>query len=117
MRTLLRTTLVALCLLSVTSCGKEADQGFKTVSSAPMRTAQVACDLEFRIVTTARDTYLGLNGELPKKVQDLMQILKNRPTYIQVEPDGSLGLTAKAKQLGCKLPSVDGGSSPSVTVP
>lgn len=103
--------LVIACLLTLSGCGKEADEGFKTVSSAPKRTAQVACTVEYGVVNTARDAYIALNGQPPTRTSDLGQILAKVPTYIEVEPDGSLGLTAKARQMGCELPSADAGGT------
>ena len=54
----------------------------------------VACNVEYGVVDTAREAYITLNGEPPKQTSDLLQVIKDLPTYIEVETDGSLGLTA-----------------------
>lgn len=101
-------SLAVSCLLVVSACGKDAEEGFKTVSSSPKRSAQVACNVEYGVVDTAREAYITLNGEPPKQTSDLLQVIKDLPTYIEVETDGSLGLTARAEELGCELPRTTG---------
>lgn len=99
-----RVVVAALCLLAATGCGEDAERGVETVVSSPERSATLACDLERRAVETAVEAYLALHGEPPTSTADLLDVLAETPTYVEVEPDGSLGLTAEAERLGCTVP-------------
>lgn len=104
-------TTVALCALAIATtagCGSEAEGGIEAVSNAPKQSAQTACALEHRVATAALEAYVALHGEPPTATADLLDVLAETPTYVEVEPDGTLGLTAEAERLGCTLP-VDAG--------
>jgi hypothetical protein len=99
-----RIGIVALCLLALAGCGGDAEKGIETVVSSPRRSAATACEVERRAVETAVEAYRALHGEPPTSAADLLGVLAETPTYIEVEPDGSLGLTAEAERFGCTLP-------------
>lgn len=99
-----RIGVAVLCLAAGAGCGKEAERGLETVARAPERSAATACALELRSVETALDAYVALHGEAPATTDDLLELLAETPTYVEVEADGSLGLTAEAERLGCTLP-------------
>ena len=106
-RILVVVTAVALLLLS-TGCGKEAQDGIQTVAESPRRSATAACRLEYRTVETAVDAYTALYGKPPTSNDELLGVLAEAPTYVEIESDGTIGLTARAEELGCTLAAAKG---------
>ncbi|MBX3312963.1 MAG: hypothetical protein KF906_01480 [Actinobacteria bacterium] len=104
-----RTAVLALLLVLATGCGKAAEEGIQNVAEAPRQSATLACRLEYRAVEDAIDAYTALNGTPPTSNADLLGVLKDEPTYVEIEADGSLGLTDRAEELGCTLEAAKGG--------
>ena len=104
-------TTVALCALAIATtagCGSEAEGGIEAVSRRTEAVGPDGLRSEHRVATAALEAYVALHGEAPTATADLLDVLDETPTYVEVEPDGTLGLTAEAERLGCTLP-VDAG--------
>lgn len=95
--------VVAFCVALLTGCGEAAEDGLKTISSSPKRSLAAACATEFQAVSTAYEAYFALNGEAPKTIDDLLDMLAERPAYLEIEPDGALGFTDEAEEAGCAM--------------
>jgi N-acetylglucosamine-6-phosphate deacetylase len=92
-----------VAVLTLAGCGKAAEQGIKTMATAPTATADAACRTEHATLVTAVEAYTLTNGTKPTRNADLVgDILRDPPRYYQVAADGSIVLSAAGTAAHCQ---------------